>query len=512
MARTLNYEEGVPVFVMMPLDSADIVKTQSGQWLLSQALSKLKNAGVKGVMMDVWWGLVEKNAPGSYDWSAYDTLVKIIAENELKLQAVMSFHQCGGNVGDAVYIPLPGWVLEESHSNPDIFYTDQSGWRNPEYITLGCDTLPVIAGRTPIQCYSDYMTSFRENFKSVLGDVIIEIQVGMGPAGELRYPAYPQAENQWNFPGIGELQCYDKYLVGSLKTKAASIGKPQYGKIPTDAGTYNQFPQETGFWKDNGTWKTPYGQFFLQWYSDQIVAHGDRVLTVANRVFKDQGLIISAKISGIHWQYKTLSHASECAVGYYNADKRDGYLPLARLFARQNTVFNFTCLEMRDSEQTDPNCNSSPEALIKQVAAACRKTGVRMSGENALNRYDEYAYQQITDTASLQFGQNLGGDTLLSFTYLRLSDELFKGENFELFEEFVHNMSKVTVGSRYETETTSALETSEIQNDLSMRPCSAETGTLETSVNPTLCPGATLTLENTLSAIVHRPPATTVEA
>ena len=39
-----------------------------------------------------------------------------------------------------------------------------------------------------------------------------EIQVGMGPAGELRYPSYPESEETWKFPGIGAFQCYDKVL------------------------------------------------------------------------------------------------------------------------------------------------------------------------------------------------------------------------------------------------------------------------------------------------------------
>lgn len=39
-----------------------------------------------------------------------------------------------------------------------------------------------------------------------------EIQVGMGPCGELRYPAYPESNGTWNFPGIGEFQCYDKVI------------------------------------------------------------------------------------------------------------------------------------------------------------------------------------------------------------------------------------------------------------------------------------------------------------
>jgi beta-amylase len=34
--------------------------------------------------------------------------------------------------------------------------------------------------------------------------------VGMGPAGELRYPSYPESNGTWKFPGIGAFQCYDK--------------------------------------------------------------------------------------------------------------------------------------------------------------------------------------------------------------------------------------------------------------------------------------------------------------
>lgn len=70
-------------------------------------------------------------------------------------------------------IPLPPWVLEEISKNPDIVYTDRSGRRNPEYLSLGCDSLPVLRGRTPIQVYSDFMRSFRDTFKDYLGDVVV---------------------------------------------------------------------------------------------------------------------------------------------------------------------------------------------------------------------------------------------------------------------------------------------------------------------------------------------------
>jgi hypothetical protein len=35
----------------------------------------------------------------------------------------------------------------------------------------------------------------------------------MGPAGELRYPSYPEGDGRWRFPGVGEYQCYDKYML-----------------------------------------------------------------------------------------------------------------------------------------------------------------------------------------------------------------------------------------------------------------------------------------------------------
>ena len=68
---------------------------------MDASLRALKSAGVEGVMMDVWWGIVEKDGPGSYNWSGYKELIDMVHKHGLKVQAVMSFHQCGGNVGDS---------------------------------------------------------------------------------------------------------------------------------------------------------------------------------------------------------------------------------------------------------------------------------------------------------------------------------------------------------------------------------------------------------------------------
>lgn len=118
---------------------------------LEKQLRELHAAGVDGVMVDVWWGITEQKGPKQYDWGAYRSLFQLIQECGLKLQAIMSFHQCGGNVGDAVNIPIPQWVLDIGESNPDIFYTDISGTRNKEYLTVGVDNERIFHGRTAIE-------------------------------------------------------------------------------------------------------------------------------------------------------------------------------------------------------------------------------------------------------------------------------------------------------------------------------------------------------------------------
>ncbi|KAG6792076.1 hypothetical protein POTOM_001219 [Populus tomentosa] len=427
----------VPVFVMLPLDTITIGGNLNKPRAMNASLMALRSAGVEGVMVDAWWGLVEKDGPLKYNWEGYAELVQMVQKHGLKLQVVMSFHQCGGNVGDSCSIPLPPWVLEEMSKNPDLVYTDRSGRRNPEYISLGCDSLPLLRGRTPIQVYSDYMRSFRKRFKDYLGDVIMEIQVGMGPCGELRYPAYPETNGTWRFPGIGEFQCYDKYMRASLEASAEALGKKDWGRGgPHDSGQYNHFPEETGFFCRDGTWNTEYGQFFLEWYSGKLLEHGEKILAAAEGIFQGTGAQLSGKVAGIHWHYRTRSHAAELTAGYYNTRHHDGYLPIARMFSKHGVVFNFTCMEMRDGEQPE-HANCSPQGLVRQVKMATRTAGTELAGENALERYDAGAYTQVLATSRSE-----SGNGLTAFTYLRMNKKLFEGDNWRQLVEFVKSMSE----------------------------------------------------------------------
>ncbi|OIV94099.1 hypothetical protein TanjilG_05479 [Lupinus angustifolius] len=427
----------VPVFVMLPLDTVTFGGHLNKARAMNVSLMALKSAGVEGVMVDAWWGLVEKDGPLKYNWNGYVELVQMLQMHGLKLQVVMSFHQCGGNVGDSCSIPLPPWVMEEISKNPDLVYTDRSGRRNPEYISLGCDSMPVLKGRTPLQVYADYMRSFRDRFKDYMGSVIVEIQVGMGPCGELRYPSYPESNGTWKFPGIGEFQCYDKYMIASLASAAEAVGKKEWGRSgPHDSGQYNQFPEDTGFFKREGTWNSEYGEFFLKWYSNKLLVHGESLLASSKGIFHTSGVKLSGKVAGIHWHYRARSHAAELTAGYYNTLHNDGYLQIAKMLARHGVVLNFTCMEMKDREQPD-HADCSPEGLVHQVKMATRIAGAELAGENALERYDADAYAQVLLTS-----QSDSGNGLAAFTFLRLNKKLFDGDNWRQLVEFVRSMSE----------------------------------------------------------------------
>lgn len=56
------------------------------------------------------WGAVERQ-PQRYDWAGYRQLFDLVKSLGLKIQVVMSFHACGGNVGDSAQVV---WTIAES--------------------------------------------------------------------------------------------------------------------------------------------------------------------------------------------------------------------------------------------------------------------------------------------------------------------------------------------------------------------------------------------------------------
>ncbi|GFZ06853.1 beta-amylase 2 [Actinidia rufa] len=355
-------------------------------------------------MLMVLWSIaggviVEAHAPQDYNWNGYKRLFQMVRELKLKLQVVLSFHECGGNIGDDVCIPLPQWVAEIGRSNPDIFFTDREGRRNPECLSWGIDKERVLRGRTAVEVYFDYMRSFRVEFDEFFEDGIISIiEVGLGPCGELRYPSNP-VKHGWRYPGVGEFQCYDQYLLKNLRKAAEARGHSFWARGPDNAGSYNSQPHETGFFCDGGDYDGYYGRFFLNWYSKVLVDHGDRVLMLAKLAF--EGTCIAVKLSGIYWWYKTASHAAELTAGFYNPCNRDGYAAIMAMLKKHGAALNFMCAEcgLLDQHVDFPGALADPEGLAWQVLNAAWDVCIPVASENALPCHDREGYNNISERA-----------------------------------------------------------------------------------------------------------------
>ena len=97
------------------------------------------------------------------------------------------------------------------------------------------------------------------------------------------------------------LQCYDKYLKADYKEAVVSAGHPEW-ELPDDAGQYNDVPESSGFFKSNGTYVTEKGKFFLTWYSNKLLNHGDQILDEANKAFLGSKVKLAIKVNFIEPQ------------------------------------------------------------------------------------------------------------------------------------------------------------------------------------------------------------------
>ncbi|PQM41911.1 beta-amylase 3 chloroplastic-like [Prunus yedoensis var. nudiflora] len=379
--------KGSPVFVTLPLDTVGPLGLLRRPRAMVQSLKALAAAGVEGVVMEVWWGLVERDQPMLYNWEGYLEIVALARRCGLKVRAVLAFHQCGTGPEDPHWIPLPLWVLDEIDKDPDLAYSDRFGRRNMEYVSLGCDMLPVLLGRSPLQAYADFMRNFRDTFRPFLGVVITRIQVGMGPAGELRYPSCPTQKLTWAWRSreLGEFQCYDKYMLASLNACARAIGMPEWGNGgPIGAGNLMQNLEQTDFFKSHhGSWTTPYGNFFLEWYSGMLLLHGERICREAETIFR----------------------GTEASTSGRTADKS----------------------------------SRSPEGLLRQLLSAARVCDIPLEGETSTTSLDHQSFQQVVRMSKF-YSYGLEKPSF-SFNFVRMDKKMFEYHNWIRFNRFVRQMS-----------------------------------------------------------------------
>lgn len=380
--------------VMAPLQVNDRAEFQ-------RQLAIARQIGVDGVSVDIWWGLVEKAGDQQFDWRYYDAIFSDIRAAELKIIPIMAFHQCGGNVGDDCDIPLPPWLWQHFRQQgvaaADLQYQSEFGNRSVETIALWAD-------QWILPQYLEFMQAFAARY-AALAPAISEINISMGPAGELRYPSYNSHDGgRTAYPSRGGFQAYSALAVADFRRAMQQKYQSIAALNLAWQTSYNQFTQlmppvdGDNFINSGAALNTGYGRDFTGWYQQALLAHGQRMLDTALTAFRQQlaAIEIGFKIPGIHWKMAAAdasARSAELAAGListaspFSKANGFGYSDIVGLAARyasepRGIVLHFTALEMDDLP--DNSSQSLAKTLVQWLGAEAARQQVVVKGENAL--------------------------------------------------------------------------------------------------------------------------------
>jgi beta-amylase len=408
--------------VMAPLMIGDAANMDSPQskaaWAeFDRQLGEAKKLGVDSVSTDVWWGMIEPEK-GKFDFSYADRLSDHIIKAGLRWNPILSFHECGGNVGDTVNIPLPSWIWADLASklpggNADaVKYKSEQGNTSKEYVSLWADELVQ-------DNYASVMKNFQEHF-SDKSKHIGEVNISLGPAGELRYPSYNSHDTNTGYPTRGGLQAYSDLAISSFRdyVKNKYGGDEALGKawgIENLDDSHVLPPSDAqGFFQRGDHFNTQYGKDFFDWYNQSLIDHGQRIMTLASSIFAPHdapfsGKDLGAKVPGVHWRAGerqgdnvTLGdREAELAAGLIRTSRGDwdrdvdgrGYRPLLTMFRNIQPTLKgydtiivpaFTAIEMPDGDN-GPAIKALPHTLATWFGQEAERQGLWLKGENALN-------------------------------------------------------------------------------------------------------------------------------
>jgi len=397
-AATATGNPGFTANVMAPLHVTD--------WAaFNTQLQTTKEYGADAVSVDVWWGQVE-TADQAFDWSYYDQVFSAIKAKGLKIVPIFSFHQCGGNVGDQCAIGVPGWVWSKYNGQSLNGVTlDANGLKHKsEQGNYSSETVQGWADQLVKGEYTAFASAFKTKYATSYASDLQEINVSLGPAGELRYPSYNSHDSGTGYPTRGALQAYSPLALASFRT--AMIAKytnlagvnAAWGTSLTNISQITPPTDGTNFFTSGAYRTTTYGKDFIDWYNNSLVSHGktmlEAVLSGLGTSFATAA--IGYKIPGVHWAMTNPSYprAAEVAAGLVqtsidmNADATGhGYQKIVNLAKQISTtrkvILHFTCLEMSNANAAP--AYSQAQDLVFWVAAKAAALGVTIKGENALS-------------------------------------------------------------------------------------------------------------------------------
>lgn len=414
-------------------------------------LKAVADYGVDAVSVDVWWGDVEGAADNRFDWSYYDRVFDLITAYGLDIAPILSFHQCGGNVGDDYTSLLPSWLWPK-YANRSVRgvqlgltglqHRSEQGNYSPETVQGWADQ--VVENE-----YRDFARAFARHYGDRYAEEVVEINISLGPSGELRYPSYNSHDTGTGYPTRGGLQSYSDLAVRDFQDTTLRKYRNLRGVNRAWGTTYTDRSQITPpadaetFFTSRAYLDSQYGRDFVDWYNGSLVDHGERMIETVTRAIGRSfpAADIGYKVPGIHWTMTNPVNprATEVTTGLIQTsvdlDARatgHGYqriIDLAnRVDVRGRTVaVHFTALEMDD--QDFPPQYSLAKTLVGWFGQYAYDAGVELKGENALNGglYGEQGWTNINDAF----------DTwgYLGLTVLRMTDvsEGFPAERYAQF-------------------------------------------------------------------------------
>lgn len=433
--------------VLAPLE----IRTEEEMRTFERLLDEARAAGVDTVSIDVWWGKVEARGDQRFDWRYYDTVFAKVRARGLKLAPIISFHGCGGGPGDDCDIPVPAWLYghfaRSGLAPDDLRYESETGRTQSDAIAPWATAWPRV-----LKQHAQLMRAFAQRYRD-LAPHLTEINVSLGPTGELRYPAY-NASDGWSYPARGFFQAYSRVaradfrrwalarfggLAGVARRWSLPLAGPEDidvpgGDLPTSAG-----PRAEAFVAGNDHVDTAYGRDFVDWYNGSLVKHGRRILMAADEAFAGplKDVPLGMKIPGIHWQIKACSprpRIAEITAGLVQTRLDLRPVPAARpdafgyeailgmvaaveRRARRPVILHFTAAEIDDDAVCGPDGSSLAQTLVQWISQGALDRGLEHKAENALACVDNPGDDR--SWANIRFVYARSAYT--GFTLLRLS-------------------------------------------------------------------------------------------
>lgn len=407
------------VSVMAPLLIGDPrnpeAENSKAEWAnFERELREAKNTGITAVSTDIWWGLVEVSE-GRFNWAYYLKMAETIKRVGLKWVPILSFHKLGGNVGDRGEVPLPEYIWTrpvlgqkgDANQSPLMYRSEQGH--------LSKESVSVWGTRVIAKDYARVMQSFRDTFSAYAG-LISEINLSLGPTGELRYPSYNAHDSNAGYPTRGALQAYSDLAVASFR----EFVRKKYGSLDNvkkawnfELGSFESIQPPNPSLMENffakGEHFSPYGKDFFDWYNQSLNHHAEAMFLLAERVFGAKGSAmrnasLGGKIPGVHWLTGS-TRLAELAAGlirtsysdWYSDESGFGYRETLKAFrqrGRMKHIVHFTAIELNDMDHEGSQpVFSRAKTLTQRIGKAVADLrpqvrgmqDVSLKGENALS-------------------------------------------------------------------------------------------------------------------------------